>query len=396
MSLSKRALNITPSGTGAVTERVREMRRQGKDVLAFSSGEPDFPTPEHIARAGQEAIQKGFTKYPPTAGLPELREAICDHLKEYYHITYSPSQVLVTVGAKQALIETMMALLSPGDEVLIPTPCWVSYPEQVKLADGVPVLIERKAEDNFRLRPEQVAEKITPRTKLMVLCNPDNPTGAVMEKEDLQGIAELAVKHRFYVISDEIYSRLIYEGRKHVAFAGFSEEVKKQTITVNGFSKAYAMTGWRLGYAAGPGDLIRAMISIQGHFTSGATGISQWAAVAALRGPQDTVEVMRQEFDRRRKTMVQRIKGMNGIRCNVPLGAFYVYPDISGWQGRKLGGKEIKGSLDFCQAMIDQAGIGLVPGVGFLQEGYVRITYACSMQQIQEGMKRMEKCLTSA
>ncbi len=394
MSLSKRALNIEPSGTQAVTQRMRDLRREGKDVLAFSSGEPDFPTPEHIARAGHEAIEKGFTKYPPTPGLQDLREAIRDHLEEYYNIVYEPAQVIVTVGAKHALIEAMMALLDPGEEVIVPVPCWVSYPEQVKLAGGVPVVIERGVEENFRIRPEQVAEKITPRTKLIILCNPDNPTGAVMEEEDIRGIAKLALKHRLYVISDEIYSRLTYDGHTHISFAGISEEVKEQTITINGFSKAYAMTGWRLGYAAGPGKLIRAMTAIQGHFTSGATAISQWAGVAALRGPQEPVERMRLEYDRRRQSMVQRLEAMEGIRCNVPQGAFYVYPDVSTWFGRKISGREISGSLDFCQAMIDQAGIGLVPGVGFLQEGYARITYACSMEQIQEGMTRMEQCLS--
>jgi len=395
MDLSKRAMNIEPSGTLAVTQRVRDLKREGKDVLGFSSGEPDFRTPEHIARAGQEAIQKGYTKYAPVAGIPELREAIRDHLEEYYHISYQPDQILVSNGAKQVLIEAMMALLDPGDEVIIPVPCWVSYPEQAKLADGVPVLIERKMEDDFRLRPDQVAKKITPRTKMMILCNPDNPTGGVMKEEDLRGIAELAMRHRFYVISDEIYSRLIYDGRRHVAFASFSEAVKQQTITVNGFSKAYSMTGWRLGYAAGPQVIIRSMSKIQGHFASGANTISQWTGVSALRGDQEPVEQMRQEFDRRRKTIVQRLQGMKGIRCNNPQGAFYVYPRIIDWVERKIGKKEIRGSIDFCQAMIEEAGIGLVPGVGFLQEGHVRITYACSMEQIGEGMNRMERCLAS-
>ncbi len=393
MGVSKRAARIEPSGTQAVTQRIRDLKLEGKDVLPFSSGEPDFPTPEHIARAGQEAIGKGYTKYTPVAGIPEVREAIRDHLEEYYRVSYKPDQIVVGNGAKQILIQAMIALLDPGDEVIIPVPCWVSYPEQVKLADGIPVLIERKMEDDFRLRPEQVAEKITPRTKMMILCNPDNPTGSVMKEEDLRGIAELAVRHRFYVISDEIYSRLIYDGHKHVAFAAFSDAVKQQTITVNGFSKAYAMTGWRLGYAAAPKEIIKAMSEIQGHFTSGANAISQWAGVAALRGPQDTVEEMRQEFDRRRKTMVRRLQGMKGIRCNNPQGAFYVYPKITDWVGRKIGNKEIRGSLDFCQAMIEEAGIGFVPGVGFLQEGYVRITYACSMEQVEEGMNRMERVL---
>jgi len=225
MGLSKRAMRIEPSGTQAVTQTIRDLKREGKDVLPFSSGEPDFPTPEHIARAGQEAIQKGHTKYTPVPGIPELREAVRDHLEEHYRISYTPDQILVGNGAKQVLFETMIALLDPGDEVIIPVPCWVSYPEQVKLADGVAVLVERKMEDDFRLRPEQVAEKITPRTKLMILCNPDNPTGGVMREDDLRGIAELAVRHRFYVISDEIYSRLVYEGRKHVPFAAFSEAV---------------------------------------------------------------------------------------------------------------------------------------------------------------------------
>lgn len=393
MGLSKRAVNIEPSGTQAATQRARDLKKEGKDVLAFSSGEPDFPTPEHIAQAGHEAIQKGYTKYAPVAGVPELREAIRDHLQEHYHIPYTPEQILVGNGAKQILIEAMLALLDPGDEVIIPVPCWVSYPEQVKLADGVPVLIERKMEDDFRLRPEQVGKKVTPRTKMMILCNPDNPTGGVMREEDLKGIAELAVRHRFYVLSDEIYSRLIYDGQKHVSLASFSKEIREQTITVNGFSKAYSMTGWRLGYAAGPKEIIKAMSEIQGHFTSAANTISQWAGVTALRGPQDTVELMRQEFDRRRKIMVQRLQEMKGIRCNNPSGAFYVYPKIAEWVGRKIGGKDIRGSLDFCQAMIEAAGIGLVPGIGFLQEGYVRITYACSREQIIEGMNRMERVL---
>ncbi len=395
MGLSKRAMNIEPSGTQAVTQRIRDLKREGKDVLAFSSGEPEFPTPEHIVRAGHEALKKGYTKYAPTAGIPELREAIRDHLEEYYHISYKPEQILVANGAKQALIEAMIAILDPGDEVIIPVPCWVSYPEQVKLADGVPILIERNMEDEFRLRPERLAEKITPRTKLLILCNPDNPSGAVIKEEDLKGIAELAVRHRFYVISDEIYSRLTYDGHKHAALGSLSEEVKRQTITVNGFSKAYSMTGWRLGYAAAPKEIIKAMSDIQGHFTSGASSISQWAGVAAMQGPQDTVEQMRQEFDRRRKVMVQRLQGMKGLRCSTPAGAFYVYPSIAGWVGRKIGKREVHGSLDFCQAMIEEAGIGIVPGVGFLQEGYVRITYACSMEQILEGMNRMERALAS-
>ena len=344
MGLSKRAMNIEPSGTQAVTQRVRDLEREGKDVLAFSSGEPDFPTPEHIAQAGHEALKKGYTKYAPTAGIPELREAVRDHLEEYYHISYQTEQILVANGAKQALIEAMIAILDPGDEVIIPVPCWVSYPEQVKLADGVSVLIERNMEDEFRLRPERLAEKITPRTKLLILCNPDNPSGAVIKEEDLKGIAELAVRHRFYVISDEIYSRLIYDGHKHVALGSLSEEVKRQTITINGFSKAYSMTGWRLGYAAAPKEIIKAMSDIQGHFTSGANTISQWAGLAAIRGPQDAVEQMRQEFDRRRKVMVQRLQGMKGLRCNTPAGAFYVYPSIAGWVGRKIGKREIRGS----------------------------------------------------
>jgi len=395
MGLSTRAMRIEPSRTMAVTQRMRDMKREGKDVLAFSSGEPDFPTPDHIARAGKEAIDKGYTKYSPVAGIPELKEAICDHLKEHYALPYKPGEILVSNGAKQVLIEAMAALLDPGDEVIIPVPCWVSYPEQVKLADGVPVLIERKMKDDFRLRPEQVAEKITPRTKMMILCNPDNPTGAVMREEDLRGIAELAVRHPFYVLSDEIYSRLIYGENKHVSFGVFSEEVKRQTITVNGFSKAYAMTGWRLGYAAAPKEIIKAMSEIQGHYSSGANTISQWAGLAAIRGPQDSVEKMRQEFDRRRKTMAKRIQNMKGLRCNIPQGAFYVYPEVSGWFEKKFGGKEIRGSEDFCSALVEEAGIGLVPGVGFLQEGYVRITYACSMEQILEGMDRMERFLGS-
>ena len=396
MGLSKRARNIEPSGTQAMTQRIRDLKRQGKNVLAFSSGEPDFPTPDHIARAGHEAIDKGFTKYAPVAGIPELREAVCDHLQDFYSLSYKPEQILVSNGAKQVLIEAMSALLDPGDEVIIPVPCWVSYPEQVKLADGVPVLIERKQEEDFRLRPEQVREKITPRTKMMILCNPDNPTGGVMKEEDLRGIAELAVRHRFYVLSDEIYSRLIYDGHKHVSFGSFSPEVYQQTITINGFSKAYSMTGWRLGYAAGPREIIKAMSEVQGHFTSGANTISQYAGIAAIRGPQDTVEQMRQEFDRRRKAMVQRLKGMKALRVNVPQGAFYVYPEVSSWFGKKIGGFEIRGSREFCSALVEEAGIGLVPGVGFLQEGFVRLTYACSMEEIVEGMNRMGNCLGSS
>jgi aspartate aminotransferase len=395
MNLSKRALNIEPSMTLAVTQLIKDLQRDGKDVVVLSAGEPDFPTPEHIAQAGREAITKGFTKYPPVPGIPELREAIRDHLEEFYKISYEPAQIIVTVGAKQALIEAMLALLDPGDEAIVPVPCWVSYPEQVKLAGGIPIPIEREFQTGFRLRPEQVVEKISAKTKLIILCNPDNPTGIVMEEEDMRGIADLAIRHRFFVLVDEIYSRLVYDGRAHISFASLSEEVKRQTITVNGFSKTYAMPGWRLGYAAGPTEVIQAMSAIQGHFTTSASTISQWAGVAALQGPQEPVEFMRSEYDRRRQYIVRRLQAMEGVKCSVPQGAFYVYPNISAWYGRRFGRKAIKGSLDFCQEMINQAGIGLVPGVGFLQEGCVRISYACSIDQIEKGMDRMESFLSA-
>lgn len=395
MTLSNRVARLAPSFALEIHYRYRERLRRGEDVVSFAVGEPDFETPDHIRKAGIEAIEQGYTKYSVTPGYPELREAICYLLKRSYGLEYEPANVIVSVGGKHSIVNAMMVLLNPGDEVLIPIPAWFSYHEPVKLLDGVPVFVPTRKEEKFRLKAEAVARRITPKTKLLLLNTPNNPTGSMVEEEELAKIAALAVRHNFYIISDEIYCEIVFDSRKHVSIAGLDPRVKERTITVNGFSKAYAMTGWRVGYAAGPKEIIAAMGVVQGHFTSGTNSMAQRAALAAVYGPQEFIGEMVREYDRRRRYIIERLNSIPGISCFPPDGTFYAFPDVSWFFGKTLRGKKIQNSLDFGNYLLDHEGVAAVPGSAFEGEGHLRLSFACSMETIKKGCDRIERAVTT-
>jgi aspartate aminotransferase len=394
MGLSDRVRRLAPSYALAIHYRYKEMLRQGKDVVSFGVGEPDFDTPAHIKKAGIEAIEQGYTKYSVTQGYPELREAICFLLKKRYGLEYEPAEVIVSVGGKHSIVNAMIALLNPGDEVLIPTPGWFSYHEPARLVDGVPVFIPTRKEEEFQLKARDVARRITPKTKLLILNTPNNPTGSMMEEEELAKIAALAVRHNFYIVSDEIYCEIVYDRRKHVSIALLDPRVKDRTITINGFSKAYAMTGWRVGYAAGPKEIISAMGLIQGHFTSGTNSMAQRAALAAVYGPQDFIGEMVREYDRRRRYIIERLNSIPGISCFPPHGTFYAFPNVSGTFGRVFRGRKIQSSSEFGDYLLDSEGVAVVPGDVFEGEGHLRLSFACGMEMIKSGCDRIERAVT--
>ncbi len=375
--LSPRLSNIEESQTLLFDKKAKDMKRQGIDVISLGAGEPDFATPENIKLAAKKAIDSDFTKYTDTAGIPELREAICRKLHKDNNIQYESDEIIVSCGAKHSIYNLCQALLGKGDEVIIPVPYWVSYSEQVKLADATPVFAET---DDFQLTAENISRKITKKTKLIMLNSPNNPTGAVIEKKELQKIAELAVKKQIHVMSDEIYEKIIY-GKKHYSIASLNESIKALTLTVNGFSKSFSMTGWRLGYAAGPKGIISAMIKLQGQMTSNPTSISQKAGVEALNGPQQSVENMRKQFEERRNYLVARLNKIPGIKCKMPDGAFYAFADISGIE---------KDSMKFSLSLLEKGKIAVVPGVAFGSDGHIRISYATSMDNITKALDRIE------
>lgn len=391
--LSHRAQQVNPSPTLGLTARFQQLKREGKDVVGFLAGEPDFDTPENIKESAIAALKKGATKYTPTTGIPELKEAICKKLLEDNGIRYTPQEVIVSCGAKHSLYNAFMALLNPGDEVLIPSPYWVTYPEQVKLAEGVPVFVPTEETNHFRLTAEAVKERITPRTKILLLNSPCNPTGAMVTFKELTALAEIALRHNLLIISDEIYEKLVYGEEKPTSIASLGEEVKARTITINGVSKAYSMTGWRIGYAAGPAEVISAMGRIQDQSTSNPTAIAQWAAVEALQGPQEAVEQMRQEFARRRQLIVEGLNSIPGIHCLEPDGAFYVFPRVS-----DLYRGEINSSDALAEFWLQEAGVLVIPGSGFGADAYVRLSYATSRETITKGLERIRQgvdCLLS-
>lgn len=394
MKLSSRARHVVGSPTLTLDAKTKELVAQGVDVISFGVGEPDFDTPDHIKAAAIDAIKRGFTKYTPSSGIMELRQAICAKLKADNGLEYQPAEVLVSVGAKHAIYNAVMALCDDGDEVLLPAPYWVSYPEMIKLAGGKPVIVEATIDTGFKVTPEQIEKAITPKTSAIILNSPSNPTGAVYTEDEIRRVAEICTKHGVAIISDEIYEKLIYEG-KHVSVAALSPEIKANTITVNGVSKSYAMTGWRIGYAAGPKEVISAMGKIQGHATSNPTSIAQVAAVAGLKGPQEELEKMRVEFKKRRDYMVARLNEMPGIKCLVPPGAFYTYPDVSGLLGKKIAGKLVKDVDVLADILLEDARIAAVPGSGFGTSTNIRFSYATSMELIEKGMNRLAKVLTT-
>ena len=393
MRLTQRIRNITPPATFALTAKVAELRRQGVDVIAYNVGEPDFGTPKNICDAAKAAIDAQKTKYTVVSGIIELKEAICAKFERDNGIAYKPNEICVGTGAKQPLVNAVLALCEEGDEVIVPTPCWVSYLEMVKLADAAPVIVRNLEEDGFALNIEAIKKAITPKTKAIMINTPNNPTGAVYSKEQLTELAELACKHDFYIISDEVYEKLIYEGKKHFCIASVSDEVRDRTVVINGVSKAYSMTGWRIGYAAGNAKLIKGMGSLQGHTTSNACSIAQYAALEAISGPQDSVEMMRVEFDKRRKYLVDRLNSIEGITCNNADGAFYLMPNVTAFYHKEWNGQKIKDSFGMADFLLAEARIALVPGGAFEAPDNLRISYSNSMENLIEGMDRLETAL---
>ncbi len=390
MTLSSKVLKVQPSLTLAIDARAKKMKAEGIDVIGLSAGEPDFGTPKHIADAAIEAINAGFTRYTPASGTQELKEAVCMKFMRDNGLEYKPSQVIVNCGAKHSVFLAVFALVDTGDEVIIPAPYWVSYPEMVRLAGGTPVVVNCAPENGLKMTPEQLRDAITPKTKLLILNSPSNPTGMVYSREELEALAEVVADSGIYVLSDEIYEKLIYGGVEHVAFASFSKELYDRTITVNGVSKAYCMTGWRIGFTAGPEEVIKGMDTVQSQETSNPTSISQKAALAALKGSYDFLKPMLEEYDRRRKFVVERLNGMEGITCVEPKGAFYVFPDVSGHYGRTIGDVKLSDSMTFSEYMLTKCRIAVVPGIGFGADANVRISYALSMNDLVTALDRFE------
>lgn len=395
MTISERVKNINPSQTLAITAQALKMKREGKKVISFAAGEPDFDTPGNIREEAISAIREGFSHYTASSGIIELKEAVVEKLKKDNRVEYKPSEIIISTGAKQCLFNTILTICDPGDEVLLPTPCWVSYTEQIKFAGAVPIFINTYQEEDFKLSASQVEEKITSRTKLLILNSPNNPTGAVYEPEELKRIAQLLTKYNIYCICDEIYEKLIYDNAKHLSIASLSDEIKEKIITINGVSKSYAMTGWRIGYAAGPEEIIKGMSKIQGHSTSNPNSIAQKASVEALNGKQDAIEEMRKAFDERRKYMVKRLNEIEGISCLTPAGAFYAFPNVSKIleRGIEYNGKKISNSFGLSNFILKEAEVALIPGSAFEAEGYLRLSYAASLEDIKEGSDRLEKIL---
>ncbi|RDV83980.1 pyridoxal phosphate-dependent aminotransferase [Ammonifex thiophilus] len=394
--LAERAQKLSPSPTLSVDTKAKELLRQGEKVINFGAGEPDFDTPEHIKEAAKRALDQGFTKYTPVAGILPLREAICEKLYRDNQLEYSPDEIVVSCGAKHSLYNALQVLLNPGDEVIIPVPYWTSYPEQVKLAGGVPVFVPTTPENDFKLRPEDLRAAVTPRTRLLILNSPANPTGSVYRREELIGLAEVALEADLWILSDEIYEKLIYDGMEHVSIAALDPEVKKRTVVVNGVSKAYAMTGWRIGYAAAPRPVAQAMINLQSHSTSNPASVAQAAALAALKGPQEPVESMRQAFQKRRDFIWQHLNSLPGVRCPKPLGAFYVFPEVSGLLGRRLKGREIASASDLALFLLEEIKVATVAGAAFGDDHYLRFSYALRLEDIEEGMQRFKELLEAA
>jgi len=386
MKLAARISQVSPSLTLAIAAKAKAMKSEGIDVCSFSAGEPDFDSPAHVKAAAQKALDQGKTKYGPAAGEPELRRAIANKLQSENHLDYQPENIIVTNGGKHSLFNLMQALIEPGDEVIIPAPYWVSYPEMVKLVGGNPVIIMTDEESGYKIKPTILRSAITPKTKLFVLNSPSNPTGMVYTPEEIKALASVIVEKDILVVSDEIYEKILYDGAKHLSIGSLNDEIFARTIVSNGFAKGYSMTGWRLGYLAAPVELIKAATTVQGHSTSNVCTFAQYGAIAALEGSQECVEEMRQAFAKRRKVMLERINAIPGLKCSQPDGAFYLFPDIS-----KTGLK----SLEFCNALLEQHQVAAIPGIAFGADNNIRLSYATDMATIEKGMDRLEKFVKS-
>ena len=391
--ISKSVAGISPSATESTSFLANQMKRQGIDIISFAQGEPDFDTPDHIKKAAIAAINAGFTKYTDVPGIPELRQAVADKFKRENGIDYEPDQIIISNGGKQALYEVFRTICEEGDQVLIPTPCYVSYTEQIKLTGAEPIFFKTKEENNFRPTYEEVLANLTPRVKAFVINSPNNPTGSIIEKEQLKKIASLLSERGVYMITDEVYEHLIYDNRNPISVASLGEKEKEMSITINSVSKTYAMTGWRVGYAAGPKEIIKAMINLQGHATGNINSIAQKATIEALNGTQEPVRKMVIEFGKRREYMVKRLNQIDGIKCQYPDGAFYTFPNVSALYGKEYDGNMIKGDMDVAKFFLNKAHVAVVPGVAFNYPDHVRFVFAKSLEEIKEGLDRIEKAI---
>lgn len=393
LTLSRKAQGVKPSSTLAITAMAKEMKAQGMDVVGFGAGEPDFNTPDNINQAAIEAIDQGFTKYTPASGTAELKEAVCAKFKRFNKLDYKPSQIVISNGGKHSLTNIFQVLLNVGDEVIIPAPYWLSYPEIVKLADGVPVFLRGEKEQGYKVSAKQIEDAITDKTKALVLNTPSNPTGMVYSREELQAIADVVVKHDIYVVADEMYENLIYGEKAHVSIASLGEEIYKRTITCSGLAKSYAMTGWRIGYTGSSEEIAKLMGSVQSHQTSNPNSIAQKAAVEALNGSQEAPEKMKAEFDKRRKYMFERISKMPLVSTLEPEGAFYIFVDCSEVAGKSFQGRTIENAADFADILIKDFQVAVVPCADFGFDAHIRLSYAISIEQIEKGLNRMEELL---
>ncbi len=380
MELAQRVQSLSASPTLAITSKAKQLKKDGVDIVSFGAGEPDFDTPEHIKKSAIVAINDGFTKYTPSTGTPQLKQAIANKFKKDNNLDYEPSQIVVSNGAKHSLYSILQVICDKGDQILIPLPYWVSYPQMVNVAQGKPVYIKTREKNKFKITPEQFEKAIKKKTKAIIINSPSNPTGCVYTKDDLEQIANIAVKHGIYIISDEIYEKLIYDKAEHVSIASLNDKIYPLTFTVNGLSKAYSMTGWRIGYLAGPKQAISKISNLQDHSTSCPNSIAQVAAVAALSGGDDCIDIMKKEFVKRRDYMLKRINTIKGLSVVKPEGAFYVFANIS---------KTGLDSMEFARRLLDEAQVAVIPGVGFGQSNYIRLSFATSMELIEKGLDRI-------
>ena len=393
MQLAQFTRHLKPSETLAISAKAKALRAQGRDVIDFSVGEPDFNTPDNVIQAAEHAMAEGFTKYTQASGLPALRQAISDKLQRENGLHYEPDQIIVSCGAKHALYNLAMVLVDPGDEVIIPGPYWVTYPAQVEMAGGTPVIIPTTAAEGFKITGEVLRRYLTPATKGIILNSPCNPTGAVYTPEELQELADVLCNTDLYVITDEIYEHMVYDGLRQVSIATLSPELKERCIVVNGLSKSYSMTGWRLGFCAGPADVIAACGHLQSQSTSNPTAFAQIAAIEALTGPQDSVHAMAAAFVERRDFVVARLNAIDGISCPMPQGAFYTFPKINALFGRRANGRTLSNSADVIDYLLDTAGVAAVPGEAFGADDHMRLSYAASMEALRTGLDRLDQAV---
>ncbi len=386
MKLAERVAQVTPSMTLAIDAKAKALKAEGVDVCSFSAGEPDFDTPKHIVEAAKAALDQGKTRYGPAAGEPKLREAIAQKLQRDNSLCYGAENIIVTNGGKQSLFNLFLATIDPGDEVIIPAPFWVSYPEMVKLAGGIPVVVQTTVESGFKMTPDQLKQAITPKTKFLVFNSPSNPTGMVYTPEEVKAIAQVVIDSDIWVVSDEIYEKILYDGAEHLSIGAAGPEIYERTVVSSGFAKTYAMTGWRVGFMAGPAPIVKATATIQGHSTSNVCTFAQYGAIAAYEGPQDCVQEMLAAFAERRKMMLERLNAMPGIVCPKPDGAFYVYPSIA---------KTGMSALEFCSALLDSQQVAAIPGIAFGTDDCIRLSYATSLAVIEKGMDRLAKFVES-